>query len=250
MLISDTGAFEFGMECDTPARSLIGKRVLVTGVTSRTGIDIARGFVDAGARVILQCDEVSPVTQALAETLAPDAAELSVHVTAVKTSDEILAFARGAVAEFGALDMVVNIVELDGGAPVKQASYEQIEARVSEVLLKACLVSRVAANRMRMMLTDGVVLTIATLSSSSTQSERSFAQVVRSTLAAMTRAEAEAWSGQGIRFNAVAPDVLGVVATPNSGSEADVSQLALFLAAGRGKTLSGQTFELGLLSRG
>ena len=250
MLISDTGAFEFGMDLDVSARSLLGKRVLITGITSRTGIDVARGFVDAGARVILQCDEVSPVTQALAEMLAPDAAELSVHVASIKSNDEILGFARRAVAEFGGLDMVVNIVELDGGAPAKQASYEAIEARVSDVLLKACLVSRVAANRMRLLLTDGVVLTVATLSAAATQSERSFAQVVRSTLAAMTRSEAEAWASQGIRFNAVAPDVLGVVARPESGSEADVAQLALYLAAGRGESLSGQTFELGLLSRG
>lgn len=250
MLISDTGAFEFGMDLGAPARSLQGRRVLITGVTSRTGIDIARGFVEAGARVILQCDEVSPVTQALAEMLAADAAELAVHVTAIQGNDEILAFARGAAAEFGGLDMVVNVVPLDGCAPQANASYEAIEARVSDVLLKACLVSRVAANRMRLMLTDGVILTVATLCASATQSERSFAQVVRSTLAAMTRAEAEAWAERGIRFNAVAPDVLGLVARPESGSEVDVAQLALYLAAGRGETLSGMTFELGLLSRG
>ena len=250
MLISDTGAFEFGLDLAAPARSLAGKRILITGVTSRSGIDVARGFVEAGARVILQCDEASPVTQALAEMLAPDAAELSVHVTAIATNDQILKFARGAVAEFGGLDMVVNIVQLDGCAPKATASYDAIEARVSDVLLKACLVSRVAANRMSLMLIDGVVLTVATLSASATQSERSFAQVVRSTLAAMTRAEASAWAERGIRFNAVAPDVLGLVARPESGSEIDVAQLALYLAAGRGEALSGQTFELGLLSRG
>ena len=250
MLISDTGAFEFGLDLDVPARSLQGKRVLITGITSRSGIDVSRSFVEAGARVILQCDEVSPVTQALAELLAPDAAELSVHVTGMTTNDEILAFARKAVAEFGGLDMVINVVHLDGGAPEGNASYEAIEARVSDVLLKACLVSRVAANRMRLLMTDGVILTVATLSAAATQSERAFAQVVRSTLAAMTRAEAEAWADKGIRFNAVAPDVLGIVARPESGSEADVAQLALYLAAGRGEALSGQTFELGLLSRG
>ncbi len=250
MLISDTGAFDFGMDLELSARSLTGKRVLVTGITSRTGIDIARSFVDAGARVILQCDEVSPVTQALAEMLAPDAAELSVHVTALSSNEDILGFARQAVAEFGGLDMVVNVVELDGGAPQPRANYEVVEARVSDVLLKACLTSRVAANRMRLMMKDGVVLTVATLSAEATQNERAFAQVVRSTLAAMTRAEAEAWAAQGIRFYAVAPDVLGVVARPNSGCETDVAQLALFLATGHGSTLSGQTFELGLLTRG
>jgi len=71
MLISDTGAFEFGVSTSSPATSLIGKRVLITGITSRSGVSIASSFVDAGARVILQCDEANPETQALAETLAP-----------------------------------------------------------------------------------------------------------------------------------------------------------------------------------
>ena len=42
MLISDTGAFEFGMTVAAPLRALAGRRVLITGVTSDDGIDIAR----------------------------------------------------------------------------------------------------------------------------------------------------------------------------------------------------------------
>ena len=249
MLITDTGAFDLGMDLGAPALALAGKRVLITGVTSRTGIDIARSFTEAGARVILQCDEVSPVTQAISELLAPDAAQLSVHVTPLPATEEILTFARAATAEFGGLDMVINIVALDGGAPVNGATYEAVETRVSDVLLKACLVSRVAANRMRLLMTDGVILTVATLPAEATADERAFAQVVRSTLAGMTRAEAVAWSSQGIRFNAVTPDVLGVVAPNASGKETDIAQLALFLAAGHGHGLSGMTFEMGSFAR-
>lgn len=249
MLISDTGALEYGLGASTQGISLVGKRVLITGVTSRAGTAIAGRFVDEGCRVILQCDEASPITQALAETLAPVAAELSVHAVIAGSAEDALTFARAAVAEFGGLDIVVNIVELDGYEQATGADYQAVESAVSEVLLKTCLVSRVAANRMRLMWTEGVILTVATLSAGATQHERAFAQVVRSTLVAMTRAEAEAWAEQGIRFNAVAPDVLNVVTQPNSGSEGDVAQLAVYLAAGHGRALSGQTFDLGLLAR-
>jgi len=44
--------------------------------------------------------------------------------------------------------------------------------------------------------------------------------------------------------------VLGVVTRPNSGNEGEVAQLAVYLAAGHGAMLSGQTFDLGLLARG
>ena len=38
---------------------LVGKRVLVTGVTRRAGIDIARAFAEHRGRVILQFAEAS-----------------------------------------------------------------------------------------------------------------------------------------------------------------------------------------------
>jgi NAD(P)-dependent dehydrogenase (short-subunit alcohol dehydrogenase family) len=221
---------------------------LITGVGASGGVDIARSFVEAGARVILQCDDTSPETEGLAALLFPVAAELSIHTTPLSSSDQIVSFARTAVAEFGGLDMVVNVVALTGCAPADTASLEAIEQRVSDVLLKACLVSRVAANRMNMMMTEGTILTVATLPASATKSELAFAQVLRATLAAMTRGEAEAWAGHGIRFCAVAPDVLSVVAKPASGAETDVAQLAIYLAAGRGAGLSGVTLELGLLA--
>ena len=248
MLISETGAFEFGVDSQASFRAMMGKRVLITGVTSRHGVDIARSFAEAGARVILQSDEASPAIQALAEILAPVAAELSLHAAPVRSSAEIVTFARHVVAEFGGLDMVINLVDLDGTAPLSTASYDDVEACVSEVLLKACLVSRVAANRMRLTLIDGVVLTIATLGADASSGERAFAGVVRATLAAMTRREAEAWAGQGIRFNAVAPDVSGL-ANGALGGEIEVAQLAMYLGGGHGKTLSGHTFELALLAR-
>ena len=249
MLISDTGAVDFGLEHEFPALALAGKRVLMTGISSRDGFHLARTFVDAGARVFLQCNESGPAVQALTELLAPDAAELSVHATPLASSEDIVLFARSAVAAMGGLDMVINIVVLDGAAPAADATLEAIEAQVSEILLKACLVSRVAANRMRLMLTEGVILTVATLSSDATASERAFAQVVRSTLAAMTRREAQAWAEQGIRFNAVAPDVLNVVAENGSSTEADIAQLALYLANGNGTSLSGITLEMSCLAR-
>jgi NAD(P)-dependent dehydrogenase (short-subunit alcohol dehydrogenase family) len=59
----------------------------------------------------------------------------------------------------------------------------------------------------------------------------------------MTREQAEAWAGRGIRFNAVTPETaLGDPGVRLTG-EADVASLALYLASNKAKALSGCVFE-------
>src|SRR6478672_2204453 len=55
---------------------LAGKRVLVTGLSSSCGVDIARAFADHKARLILQFDEMNEHTQAIAEIAAPNALDI------------------------------------------------------------------------------------------------------------------------------------------------------------------------------
>src|SRR6187397_2483763 len=55
---------------------LAGKRVLVTGLSSSCGVDIARAFADHKARLILQFDELNERTQAIAEIAAPNALDI------------------------------------------------------------------------------------------------------------------------------------------------------------------------------
>jgi NAD(P)-dependent dehydrogenase (short-subunit alcohol dehydrogenase family) len=72
---------------------------------------------------------------------------------------------------------------------------------------------------------------------------QAFACVAKAALAAMTRTQAEEWAGKAIRFNAIAPQSADPRAEPSLAGEPEVAMLALFLASGRGKALSGQVFE-------
>ena len=58
---------------------LAGKRVLITGLTSRCGVDIARAFAEHKGRLILQFAETSKAMQTVAEIVAPDALEAKVY---------------------------------------------------------------------------------------------------------------------------------------------------------------------------
>ena len=69
---------------------------------------------------------------------------------------------------------------------------------------------------------------------------QAFASVVKAAMTAMTRAQAEEWADKAIRFNAIAPQTLQIPPQPSLAGEPEVAALALYLASGRGKALSGQ----------
>ena len=66
--------------------------------------------------------------------------------------------------------------------------------------------------------------------------------MAKAALTAMTRAQAEEWSGRAIRFNAIAPAAVAH-GDPGLSGEPDIAVMALHLASARSKNLSGCVFE-------
>ena len=114
---------------------------------------------------------------------------------------------------------------------------------VVERLMLPCLLSRIAANRMALVLKEGLIVNVAMLVPPVDGPAHAFASVVKAAMTAMTRAQAEEWAGKAIRFNAIAPQTVQVPPTPSLAGEPEVAALALYLASGRGKALSGLVFE-------
>jgi NAD(P)-dependent dehydrogenase (short-subunit alcohol dehydrogenase family) len=228
---------------------LAGKRVLITGLTSRCGVDVARAFAEHKGRLVLQFSESSEAMQTVAEIIAPSALEVEAYGPLARADDEgeVSEFARTASKVFGGLDIVVNLVPLEPRALAITATVEDVERLVAQNLAAPFLISRIAANRMSMMLTDGLVLNVATLAGAPRRARQTFAAVAKAALSALTRAQAEEWAGRGIRFNAVAPQTaVADAGGPRLAGEPDVASLALYLASGHGRTLSGCLFEAGM----
>src|SRR5205085_7642824 len=91
---------------------LAGKRVLITGLSSSCGVDIARAFADHKARLILQFDEMNERTQAIAEIAAPNALDIRAFGPIAPDADGVAQFARSVMQAFGGLDAVVNLVAI------------------------------------------------------------------------------------------------------------------------------------------
>jgi 3-oxoacyl-[acyl-carrier protein] reductase len=220
---------------------LVGKRVLITGLTRRSGFDIARAFAERRARVILQFAEASAAMQAAAEIIAPDALETRVFGP-VGEGEAALRFAKSAVQAFGGLDAVINMVPLETGALTPTATLEDVDRLIATQLALPLLLARIVANRMSVTWTQGLILNVATLAGRTGGARRAFATLAKSTLVDMTRRQAEEWAGRGIRFNAIAPET-AMASPPRLTGEADVASLALYLASEQGKSLSGCVFE-------
>src|SRR5258705_11341217 len=94
---------------------LAEKRVLITGISSACGIDIARAFADHRTRLLLQSAEASEGMEAIVEIAAPSAVEVHAFGPLPADTDAIVRFARQATKVFGGLDAVINLIPL---APV------------------------------------------------------------------------------------------------------------------------------------
>jgi NAD(P)-dependent dehydrogenase (short-subunit alcohol dehydrogenase family) len=229
--------------CSAPAYpELAGKRVLITGLSSSCGVDIARAFADHKARLILQFDEMSERTQAIAEIVAPTALDIKAFGPVACEADAVAQLARAVMQAFGGLDAVINLVPLAPAELGTAASVDEIERRIAQRLLLPCLIAKIAANRMALSYIEGLILNVAILTPPMKGPAQAFASVAKAALSAMTRIQEE-WAGKAIRFNAIAPQTAHASAEPSLAGEPEVAALALYLASGRGKALSGHVFE-------
>ncbi len=224
---------------------LTNARVLVSGLTSRCGVDIARAFAEHSTQLAIQAAEDSTEMDAIAALLAQSAGDLRLfNSTDIDDSDLAVAFAQGpAQKAFGGLETVINLIEIHPADLKGRTSQRDIEDLVSEKLLAPTLSSRVIANRMQLTLTPGAILHVVKAPEPQTAEELMVLDILRATLAAMVQSEAQNWTEKGIRINAVAPTTGLDAFEPTLLGEPDIASLALYLASAKGEHLSGHVFD-------
>lgn len=222
---------------------LAGKRVLITGLTSTCGVDVARAFGEHKCRLVLQFAETSETMQTVAEIVAPAALDIKAYGPVGSATDDVVQFARAAAQAYGGLDVVVNLVSLAPAEVAPSATTADIENLVAARLALPFLLGQIIANRMSVVWTEGLLLNIAALAEPPNRTKQAFATVIKAALTGMTRAQAEEWATRGIRCNAITPRPAHSGAGPSLSGEPDMAALALYLASGRGKALSGCVFE-------
>lgn len=225
---------------------IAGARVLITGLTHRFGVDIARAFADHHAHLNMQTPLTTPEVAEVVALLGQTAADIALHEMPLDTRDASVKFAQGpAQKTFGGLDNVVNLIPITSEDMQDRTSLDDIEDLVSEKLLPATLITRITANRMRLTHTNGAILNVVALPQPRHDHEATIAALISATLAAMTRKEADAWADQAIRINAVCPTLQSItdLSAPQLKCEPEIASLALYMASHYGTEISGHLFD-------
>ena len=231
---------------DTSASSygeLAGIRVLITGISPVAGVDVARAFADHRGRLIVHAGIASPENDVVATLLAQTASEIELFTEAYTDAKSATRFAQTAAQKFGGLDAIINLIPISAAEMADRATLEEIEELLAQKLELPLVVSRIIANRMKLLLTQGLVLNVVTMPAPRSAAEAAIAGIVRTALAEMTRGEAERLSSDGIRVNAIGPRADAPEAGACLASEPDIAALALYLASKRGRTLTGHIFD-------
>ena len=226
---------------------LAGARIMMTGLTPAHGVDIARAFADHKARLVLQTavPATDPETTALIAVLAETAHEIKLFDESIATPANAQRFAQTGSQCFGSVDAVINLVQVVPSELAGLSSQEDIESFIADKLRGALVITRIAANRMRLSMNEGLILNIVDLQEPLTGRTAMVAGMLRSALAAMTRTEAQTWAGNGIRINAIGPRAIlpGEKPAAALASEPEMAAVALYLASKRARGLSGHIFD-------
>ncbi len=238
--------------------SLVGRTALVTGGSSGIGRAIAEALGLAGANVVLVARDPERLRAMVAELGAAGVRSAAVSADLADRSAVPDAVAQ-AVAPFGEIDVLVNAAGVNLRPPLPEltvADWDQTMAVNLDApfLLGQQLGPAMAARGW------GRIINIA-----SQQAIRAFGHsgaygVSKAGVAALTRAQAEAWSAHGVCCNAIAP---GFVSTPltravfadpartaamaartmigRNGAPADFCGVAVFLASQAAAYVTGQT---------
>ncbi len=214
-------------------RVLQGYRVLITGLARDRGVDTAQAFAERPTVMALHAAEATQDMVELAAHFSQGEAALSLFGMADEACQGVVAFAQRAAHDMGGFDAVVNFAAFDARDVAALAQGLDVEAIVARKLEPLFSVTEVALNRMRLTLTEGLVLNVVSLDGPRTAALSLLGDVARAMIADVTRGLARDWAKHGIRINAVAPaaSLSGLLTGSTQSSNQDVAELALYLAA-------------------
>jgi 3-oxoacyl-[acyl-carrier protein] reductase len=231
---------------DEVTSELSDARILITGLTTGLGVDVARSFADLNVRLVVHTAELSPDLVELFAFLSQSAREIRLHTLDLSNANTAARFAQTSAQAFGGLDAAVNMAAISSDEIAGVRSDDDLHALIEGKLAPLAQLTRVIANRMSVVMSEGLILNVLHMPEPRSGRAAAVATMARAAFAAMTKNEARAWADKGVRINGVGPNAYldGRGSSIPVASEPDIASLALHLASRRGRSFSGHVFDV------
>jgi 2-dehydro-3-deoxy-D-gluconate 5-dehydrogenase len=141
--------------------SLAGKNAIITGAAMGIGLGIAKRFVEAGAHVLVA--DIGPVDPAV-ESLAAAGRAFGVHLDVADETSGQMAVDR-CVAEFGSVDILVNVAGVYPMTPVLEMKPEFFDRVIAINLRGLVFLSKAVALQMVKQGKGGKIVNVASIDS-------------------------------------------------------------------------------------
>lgn len=186
-----------------------GQSVLITGPTGGLGRPIALAFASAGASLLL-ADVADQANEELAaETRQLGVPAIALHVD-VRRQEEVQAMVDRALAEFGKIDVLVNLAGVINRIPSADHPLDRWEMQM-DVNLKGTWLACQAVGRTMLERGRGRIVNFASGAGFSGFVGYAAYSPSKHAIVGLTKVLAIEWSGRGVNVNAVAP---GFTETP------------------------------------
>lgn len=247
------------MSSHPPAAALLeGRTAVVTGGAQGIGFEIARSFVDAGARVVLG-DLSLDAAQAAADELGGRDVARALRCDVVDAG-EVDALLAAAVDGFGALDVLVNNAGITRDATMRTMTEDDFDQVISVHLKGTWNGTRKAAAIMREA-KRGAIVNISSLSGKVGMVGQTNYSAAKAGIVGLTKAAAKEMAHHGVRVNAIQPGLIRSAMTEampqkawdqkmaeipmrRAGEVGEVASVALFLACDMSSYMTGTVLEV------
>jgi gluconate 5-dehydrogenase len=238
---------------------LTGKTAIVTGGGRGLGEQIAEGFAEAGANVVL-CSRKEAACAGVAAKLGKLGAGTLALKCDVSNQEEVNRVVQAAVDKFGRIDILVNNSGASWGAPVEEMPLEAWQ-KVMNVNVTGTFLMSQAVGKIMLEQGAGKIINIASVAGLKGSNPKVMNAIgynaSKGAVITFTKDLAVKWGPRGIHVNAIAPGFFptkmskGILdkggeaileGTPlrKFGTENDMKGVALFLAAPASDFITGE----------